>query len=256
MISVRAAVASSTNVVVCKPSHDKISQTNMELKYMSSNLGKSDADRKGISEEQWRNLRPEQKLNWRFSIYVITAITYLIMYVFTGDLAGLVDLPTWISHLIAIYCASCFLVLTAGEREYSSLNLWQRKVISVVWRFWGPFLSLVVGILFVFFLSSAVWKAVVPTLVNAFPKGIYSEELIYLLVNAVFLFSIYKKFFSSGMLVDFFRIPQNIAAHWTISTSTNAMVPLAKMEIILAVYFSVGHIFTVLLLSGAVSFWI
>lgn len=223
---------------------------------MSSNLGKSDTDRKGISEEQWKNLSPEQKLSWRLSIYSITAITYLILYVFTGDLTGLVELPKWISHLIAVYCAGCFLVLTAGEREYSSFSLWQRKVISVVWRFWGPFLSLVVGILFVFFVSSVVWKAAVPTMVNAFSKDFYSEELIYIMVNAAFFYSIYKKFLSSGMLASFFKIPHNIAAHWTISSSTNALVPLVNMEIVLAIYFSVGHIFTVLLLSCVVSLWV
>jgi len=209
--------------------------------------------RYGVTESQWKNLEASQKFNWRIAILGIVALAYFILYVATVELMNLGGLPKWLFHVIGIYSSCCFLLLTAGERELSKLSKWQINAIDTVWKIGGSLLFLTSGILFVVFLSSVLFQAVVPIMAETFPKGLGPEWLGTVLISIILMIAIYIKF--KGFLIGCFRIPQIVGQHWKFAEQTGSVVPLAKIESTLAIAFSVGHVAVSCFLSALFAVW-
>jgi hypothetical protein len=212
--------------------------------------------RKGITEGQWQTLKARQKFNWRITLYGLLAIFYFILYIAAADLIGLSDLPKWFFHIIGVYSSCCFLILTAGEREYSSLSIRQQNVIDIVWKIGGSILFLVVGILFVVLISSVISKGPVQLFLSGVSGQVVPDWLLSAAINVAFFIAVYQKFISSGMLYDFFKIPQLIGDSWKMSEAQGSLVPLAKMESVLAIAFSIGNIAISSLLSALLFLWL
>ncbi|WP_405128514.1 hypothetical protein [Pseudoalteromonas sp. PB2-1] len=208
--------------------------------------------RHGITEKQWRVLESYQKYNWRIALFCIVAISYLVLYLSCAKLLSLGGIPKWVSHVIGIYSSCCLLLLTSGEREYSSLLEKQRKIIDLVWTFGGALLSLTGGTLFVLFIASAFWIGIVPIMVEDFSKGHGPELLGYVLVSIALLIAIYIQF--NGFLISCFKIPRKVAKSWILAARTGK-VPLAGVECTLAAVFPLGHIIVVGMLSALMSLW-
>lgn len=208
--------------------------------------------RNGITEKQWSALESYQKYNWRIALFCIVAISYLVLYLSCAKLLSLGGVPKWVSHVIGIYSSCCLLLLTAGEREYSSLLERQRKIIDLVWTFGGALLSLTGGALFVLFITSALWKGVVPIMVEAFSQGHGPELLGYVIVGIALFLAIYIKF--NGFLIGCFKIPRKVGKSWILAARTGK-VPLAGVECTLAVVFPLGHIIVVAMSSAIMSLW-
>ena len=212
--------------------------------------------RKGITEGQWRELNARQKLNWRIALLGVLAISYFVLYIATAELIGLSDLPKWFFHIIGVYSSCCLLILTAGEREYSSLSNKQQNMIDIVWKIGASILFLVVGIMFVVFISSVIWKGPVQSYLSNVSEQVGPDWLLSAAINVAFVIAVYQKFISSGMLYDFFKIPQLIGDSWKMSEAQGSLVPLAKMESVLAIAFSIGHIAISSLLSALLFLWV
>ncbi|WP_286262208.1 hypothetical protein [Thalassotalea atypica] len=212
--------------------------------------------RKGITEGQWGALKARQKFNWRVALLGVLAFSYFVLYIAAAEVIALSDLPKWFFHIIGVYSSCCFLILTAGEREYSSLSIIQQNMIDIVWKIGASILFLFVGILFVAFISSVMWKGPLQLYLSNVSGQVGPDWLLSAAINVAFFIVVYQKFISSGMLYDFFKIPQLIGDSWKMSEAQGSLVPLAKMESVLAIAFSIGHIAISSLLSALLFLWV